>query len=250
MVLIFVASQRKNVPFHRIFFLFAAFILACGFSHLVDAVTFYVPVYRLLGLIKGLTAVISLVTVAALVPALPRALAWIEEIKGRPEHIVLPPRRVALEGNARIRQYIIAILAAVLALLIRGALSPLLHGDHVFVLSLLAVIASGWLGGFGPALVTLTMTLIGTVYFFVEPRWSLLIALTSDQLAVGLFFFCGLVAALLGEAQRAARRQAEATLGDIVRKQADLEAEVARRCEIETALRLSASPICCDSTGS
>ena len=235
MLLIFFA-YRRQVPFHRIFFLFAAFILACGFTHLVDTVTFYTPVYRLLGLLKFITAAVSCATVLALVPTLPRALAWLDQAKERLGPIA-PPARSKSVSDDRLRQYIVAVLAAVLAMLVRRALDEFLNSDHVFVLSLLAVVAVAWQGGFGPALVTLVLTLTGTVYFFVQPRFTFVIASPSDQIAVGLFFFCGFGAALMGEAQRTARRQAEDSLADTIRKQAALEAEIARRLEIEVALR-------------
>ena len=140
-------------------------------------------------------------------------------------------------ADDRLRQYLLAILAAVLAVLVRGALNAYLQSDHAFVISLLAVVAIAWRGGFRPALVTLVLSLLGTVYFFLTPRFTFAIASPSDRIAVGLFFVCGVAAALLGEAQRTSRRQAEDNLGDTIRKQAALEAEITRRREIEVALR-------------
>jgi PAS domain S-box-containing protein len=58
-----------------VFWLFAAFIVGCGTTHLMEVVTTYVPVYRLSGLIKLLTAGVSLATAVLLVPLVPRALA-------------------------------------------------------------------------------------------------------------------------------------------------------------------------------
>ncbi len=74
-VLGFFLLRKKDVPFRGIFWLFGAFILACGATHLMEAVIFWWPAYRLAGLIKLLTAVVSWATVIALVPVLPRALA-------------------------------------------------------------------------------------------------------------------------------------------------------------------------------
>jgi two-component sensor histidine kinase len=67
--------RRKDVPFLPIFWLFAAFILACGFGHLIDASVFWQPRYRLLTGVKLITAAVSWATVAGLVRVLPRALA-------------------------------------------------------------------------------------------------------------------------------------------------------------------------------
>lgn len=68
-------GQRKDFPFPKIFWLFAAFIFACGTTHLLDAVMFWWPAYRLSGLIYFVTAVISWVTLFALIPIIPQALS-------------------------------------------------------------------------------------------------------------------------------------------------------------------------------
>ncbi|MES2387418.1 MAG: HAMP domain-containing sensor histidine kinase [Bacteroidota bacterium] len=57
-----------------IFWLFTAFILACGLTHLMDAVIFWWPAYRLSAVIRFSTAIISWVTVFALVRIIPKAL--------------------------------------------------------------------------------------------------------------------------------------------------------------------------------
>ncbi|MGE3808240.1 MAG: ATP-binding protein [Gemmataceae bacterium] len=67
--------RRRDVPFRTVFWLFGVFIFACGTTHLMEALIFWWPVYRLAGVIKLSTAVVSWVTVMALVPVTPRALA-------------------------------------------------------------------------------------------------------------------------------------------------------------------------------
>jgi PAS domain S-box-containing protein len=67
--------RRKDVPFLRIFWLFAAFIFACGMTHFMDALMFWWPAYRLSGVVYFFTAVISWVTVFALISVIPKALA-------------------------------------------------------------------------------------------------------------------------------------------------------------------------------
>jgi signal transduction histidine kinase/ActR/RegA family two-component response regulator len=57
------------------FWMFGAFIITCGFTHLLEVITFYDPVYRLSGLVKLVTALASWATVVGLVPLVPRALA-------------------------------------------------------------------------------------------------------------------------------------------------------------------------------
>ncbi|MDP0492543.1 MAG: ATP-binding protein [Verrucomicrobiota bacterium JB023] len=69
------ALRRKDLPFLKIFWLFVAFILSCGFGHLVEAFIFWTPWYRFSGVIKAITAIVSWVTVICLFPILPRAMA-------------------------------------------------------------------------------------------------------------------------------------------------------------------------------
>ena len=73
-VLIYFSRQRKDLPFRKIFLLFGAFILLCGTTHLMDAILFWWPAYRLSGLIKLFTGIVSWATVIALFSVLPGAL--------------------------------------------------------------------------------------------------------------------------------------------------------------------------------
>src|SRR5258707_599590 len=68
-------SKRRDVDFGWIFWAFAIFIMACGFTHVLSIVTLWVPVYGIEGLIKAMTAVASIVTAAILWPLLPKVLA-------------------------------------------------------------------------------------------------------------------------------------------------------------------------------
>ena len=67
--------SRKKVPFLPVFWLAAGFILFCGFTHLVDAIIFYFPVYRFAALLRFCTAVISWVTVYVLYKNLGRVFS-------------------------------------------------------------------------------------------------------------------------------------------------------------------------------
>jgi len=70
-VIIRYISKRKDIRFVKLYFLFAAFILACGATHFLDAVAFWIPAYRLNALFRLITAVISWVTVFYIVKYLP-----------------------------------------------------------------------------------------------------------------------------------------------------------------------------------
>lgn len=73
-VLAIFIRRRRDLPFPRVFWLFVAFIAFCGIGHLVEAIIFWKPLYRVSGLFKLGTAVASWATVLALVPTLRRAL--------------------------------------------------------------------------------------------------------------------------------------------------------------------------------
>ncbi|MBW4518751.1 MAG: PAS domain S-box protein [Scytolyngbya sp. HA4215-MV1] len=69
-------QKRKDLPFDWVFLLFAAFITACGTSHLMSIWTLWYPTYWLSGGIKAITAIVSLSTAIALFPLIPKALAF------------------------------------------------------------------------------------------------------------------------------------------------------------------------------
>jgi PAS domain S-box-containing protein len=73
--LIYFVSQRKDLPFRNIFWLFGAFILSCGTTHVMEVWTLWHPVYWLSGSWKFITALISAYTAFALIPLIPQALA-------------------------------------------------------------------------------------------------------------------------------------------------------------------------------
>ena len=75
LLLIYFIRRRQDVPFQGIFLLFSAFILSCGTGHLLEIWTLWHPDYWLAGLIKAITAIVSLYTASELVPLIPRALS-------------------------------------------------------------------------------------------------------------------------------------------------------------------------------
>ena len=74
-LLIKFATKKRYIPLPSIFWLFGAFILLCGLTHLLDATMFWWPAYRLNGLIRFATAIVSWVTVFSFIKILPKAFA-------------------------------------------------------------------------------------------------------------------------------------------------------------------------------
>lgn len=72
--LIYFIRKRKDFPFPSIFYLFGAFIVLCGLTHVMDVYTTWTPAYRLQGLVKLITGIVSLATAVFLIPLIPKAL--------------------------------------------------------------------------------------------------------------------------------------------------------------------------------
>jgi len=68
-------KRRRDVEAGWVIGLFATFILACGTTHILSILVLWVPVYGLEGAVKGLTALVSLITAVALWPMLPKLVA-------------------------------------------------------------------------------------------------------------------------------------------------------------------------------
>ena len=67
--------RRRDLRHTPVIVLFAAFILACGATHLLDAVTLWMPFYWLSGAADAATALLSVVTALALWPLIPKLAA-------------------------------------------------------------------------------------------------------------------------------------------------------------------------------
>ena len=72
--LIYFVRQRRDLPYPRVFWLFSAFIIACGTTHLLAVWTIWHSDYWLSGAVKAVTAIVSVYTAAALIPIVPQAL--------------------------------------------------------------------------------------------------------------------------------------------------------------------------------
>lgn len=80
-ILIYFVRQVEDLPFKGIFILFGAFILSCGTTHLGEVWTLWHPNYWIYGVVKAITALISLYTALSLVPLIPKALHLNQELE-------------------------------------------------------------------------------------------------------------------------------------------------------------------------
>lgn len=75
LILFYVLKKKKPVGYNSLYLLFASFILFSGATYFVDALMFWVPLYRVSALIRFLTGIISWVTVFYVVKILPKAFS-------------------------------------------------------------------------------------------------------------------------------------------------------------------------------
>ena len=73
-ILIYFIRKNRSLPLNKIFWMFAAFILACGTTHLMEIWNIWHATYFVAGVIKALTAAVSVVTAAMLIPLVPKAM--------------------------------------------------------------------------------------------------------------------------------------------------------------------------------
>jgi two-component sensor histidine kinase len=72
---------RRDIPYHWMFLAFGLFILGCGGTHFVEAVTVWIPVYVLSAAVKVFTAAVSLTTAAVLPFTVPHVFDLIRQAK-------------------------------------------------------------------------------------------------------------------------------------------------------------------------
>ncbi len=87
------AVRRRDLAFRRVLWLFVIFILACASTHFMSIWTIWHPDYGAEGMVKAVTAVVSILTAIQLWPLLPRALA-------------LPSPTALRDANEQLRQQV------------------------------------------------------------------------------------------------------------------------------------------------
>ncbi len=83
--LIWLVRRKKELPFNWLFIMFGTFIFLCGTTHLMNVFTLFNGAYRIEGLIKLLTGIVSCVTAVMTVRLFPLAL----QLKSPKEMMVL-----------------------------------------------------------------------------------------------------------------------------------------------------------------
>jgi len=104
-------------------------------------------------------------------------------------------------------RYAIAILATVVALLVRLALNPIL-GDYVpYILLFPAVAFSAWYCGLGPSVLSVVLGLLGTDYWFISPIHSFSILDKAQLVSIVAFVCVSAIIIIMAEANRRATEE-------------------------------------------
>ncbi len=90
-LLVMVRRAEGALPFSGMLVAFGTFIVACGFTHFLEVVTLWQPLFWTAASLKVVTALASVATAAAVPPLVPKVIALIEASKLAEE------RRLALE---------------------------------------------------------------------------------------------------------------------------------------------------------
>lgn len=77
--LLYYQNKIKALALNYVFYLFASFIFLCGGTHLIEAIIFWHPIYNFAGLVKLLTAIVSVATLIVITTKLPMTLNYIKE---------------------------------------------------------------------------------------------------------------------------------------------------------------------------
>jgi len=141
-------------------------------------------------------------------------------------------------NSPKISYYAVAVLSVAMAIIAAELITRLLHAEAIASSMLCAVIFAAWFGGFGPALLAITLALLAFHYYLVPPINSF--TWKHDLFAVGiseaprlvLFSITSLFVAFMISAQGKATESLRRSHDDL-----QVAIEVQRR--IEAALRRS-----------
>ena len=76
-----VYRTRREIPFSWMFLAFGTFIIACGFTHLMEVIVLWKPLYWMSGDVKLVTAVASIATAIAFPPLVPKVVEMVRSAK-------------------------------------------------------------------------------------------------------------------------------------------------------------------------
>jgi PAS domain S-box-containing protein len=137
------------------------------------------------------------------------------------------------------RRYFLAVLAAVVALLLRFLLSPWLGTDNPYLTAWAAILVSAWYCGISPSIVCTLISALGVWYFFLPYFHTFALQNPKTEIS-GMVLFLGLSGLIiaLGEANRRSKARSEREAAERRRVEDELrkaQAQLENRVEERTA---------------
>jgi signal transduction histidine kinase len=135
------------------------------------------------------------------------------------------------------RRYVLAVLAAIVALWLRRLLTPLLGETNPYHTLWLAVVFSAWYCGLGPSIITTLIGATGIWYWFLLPYNSFKLVDPRPQIygMLGFLIFSALIIAL-GEANRRSLAKSRWAEEELRRAHDELDRKVQERtADLNTA---------------
>ena len=80
LILVYFIQKNRSLPFNKIFWMFGTFILACGTTHVMEIWNVWHGNYLMAGVVKAITAAVSVLTAAMLVPLVPKVISLPERV--------------------------------------------------------------------------------------------------------------------------------------------------------------------------
>ncbi len=147
----------------------------------------------------------------------------------------LPQQEVAI-------RYSVGGASAIVAVLLRALLEPVLGHAGFYVTVYVAVVFSALVGGLGPSILSAVAGTAGVVYWFVDPRHSLALIDKSELHGlIGCVLVCPVLIAL-GEANRSKRLELNKAHNDLELRVKERTAELSRAlAELESEINVRKS---------
>jgi len=120
LILIYFIRKNRDFPFNRVFWMFGTFILACGTTHVMEIWNVWHGDYLIAGIVKAITAAVSVLTTVMLIPLVPKVIslperAHLQEMNRKLEWQIAERKRLDAPIDASLRRkvtggFIVAIL--------------------------------------------------------------------------------------------------------------------------------------------
>src|SRR5215218_4477574 len=118
---------------------------------------------------------------------------------------------------------------------------PLFGDTTPFLFFFPAIMAAAWYGGFGPGLLVTGLAAAAANYFFIPPTFSFRVPNLLSVVQIGVFSGIGVFITLLSERLHQARREAERTALESLRREGDLRRVQREALESEERFRITAN---------